>query len=183
MFDAELIGTYFIVGMFIISLLNVNEMVMEDNTINGLNVIAQESVVDIANMLLTELGRIGRGVSDTAILSMGNSAITFLLDLDQDGTVDTLEYRLGAASETSQTENPQDCYLYRTVNGVSQAVALGLTSLSFIYYDLSGVPTTDPTAVRSIEISLTFQTPYYFAGHVGNARWQGRVFPKSLQLG
>jgi len=183
MFDAELIGTYFIVGVFILSLLNVNEMVMVDNTINGLNVIAQEGVIDIAVMLLTDLGRMGRGVSGTAILSMGDSAITFLADLDQDGMADTLAYRLGLASETSQTENPQDCYLYREVNGNSQDVALGLTSLHFTYYDISGIQTSDPTAVRSIEISMTYQTSYYYAGHLGSASWQGRVFPKSIQLG
>jgi len=183
MFDAELIGTYFIAGVFILALLNVNELVMEDNTINGLNVLAQESVVDIADMLLTDLGRIGRGVSGTAILSMGDSALTFLADLDQDGTADTLTYSLGLASEASETENPQDCYLYRGVNGNSQDIALGLTSLHFTYYDISGIQTSDPTAVRSIGISMTYQTSYYFEGHLGSASWQGRVFPKSLQLG
>lgn len=182
MFDIELAGTFLIAGVFILSLLNVNALVMETNTLNGLDVIAQEGVAETAAMMIMELNRMGYGVTGNALVTMADSVLIFLADSDQDGDVDTLGYSLGPVTELNYTENPNDRYLYRLANGTTQDVATGITALQFSYFDAAGNLTDVPEEVRSIGISLSSQTPYYFAGKVGEAHWQGVVVPKNLQI-
>lgn len=182
MFDVELAGTFLIAGIFIVSLLNLNAQVMELNTVNSLNVIAQEGINDVAIILQSEIRKIGYGMSPVsdAIRAISDSSIIFWADLDNDGAIDTVSYRIGSASEVNTTENPNDRLLYRSINGNEQDIALGLTRLEFTYFDSQGNQTATTSEIQSIGIILTYQTPFYFVDKIGSAEWAGLVFPKNL---
>ncbi len=183
MFDLELTGSFLIAGIFILSLLNINAQIMEANTINNMNVSAQENAVGIAGMIRQDLYKIGFGLSspEASVVAYNDSGITFIADIDQNGIPDTVSYRLGARNETAETENDNDRYLYRAVNGDESDVAIGLTSFNVSVYDAQNNPAALLTDIRIISISFTVETPFSFGGKTGRAEWKGSLVPNNLR--
>ena len=180
--DIELAGSFIIGGMLLLSILSLNADIMQTATINNLGTNAQQNVTNIVSILEYDFRKIGYRVPSgiDAITDMTDSTIDFLADVDNDGTVDSVGYFLGPTSEPSGTENPNDRYLYRRVNGTANDVALGITSWTLTYYNVSGSITATPANVRSIRISFTVETIIPFDTTYGSARWEGRFTPKNL---
>ncbi len=180
--DIELAGSFIIGGMLLLSILSLNADIMQTATMNNLGTNAQQNVTNIVSILEYDFRKIGYRVPSgiDAITDMTDSTIDFLADVDNDGTVDSVGYFLGPTSETSGTENPNDRYLYRRVNGTANDVALGITNWTLIYYDISGNVTIFEANVRSIRISFTVETIIPFDTTYGSARWEGRFTPKNL---
>ncbi|MDD5765649.1 MAG: hypothetical protein PHW79_05320 [Candidatus Marinimicrobia bacterium] len=181
--DIELAGTFLIAGIFIISLLTLDGQIMESNTVNSLNVIAQKNAANIATILLTDIRKIGQGLETAteSVQSISDSSISFISDIDKDGDVDTVSYRLGSTEDVTRTENTNDRYLYRSVNGTEFDVALGITRLELTYFNSGGNPTIVSSEIRTIGISLTVETPFYYQERLGTAEWQGQVTPNNLK--
>ena len=180
--DIELAGSFIIGGMLLLSILSLNADIMQTATINNLGTNAQQNVTNIVSILEYDFRKIGYRVPSgiDAITDMTDSTIDFLADVDNDGNVDSVSFYLGPTSEPSGTENPNDRYLYRRVNGTAYDVALGITSWTLTYYDISGSVTIFEANVRSIRISFTVETIIPFDTTYGSARWEGRFTPKNL---
>ena len=180
--DIELAGSFIIGGMLLLSILSLNADIMQTATMNNLGTNAQLNVTNIVSILEYDFRKIGYRVSSEtfAITAWSDTSIAFLGDIDNDGAVDNISYYLGPTSETSETENPNDRYLYREVNGTALDVALGITSWNLTYYDIYGSVTGTLANVRSIRISFTVQTIIPFDTTYGSARWEGRFTPKNL---
>jgi len=183
MFDIELAGSFLIGGMILLSILALNAEIMETASLNNMGTNSQENVTTIVSILEYDFRKMGYGVPDgtDAISAMTDSTVTFLADIDDDNNVDTVAYSLSATSALSDTENPNDRYLYRSVNGTSFDVAIGIRSWNIEYYDNSGTITATAANVRSIRISFTVETPFRFDETYGSAYWVGRFTPKNLQ--
>ena len=168
--------------MLLLSILSLNADIMQTATINNLGTNAQQNVTNIVSILEYDFRKIGYRVPSgkDAITDMTDSTIDFLADVDNDGNVDSVSFYLGPTSEPSGTENPNDRYLYRRVNGTANDVALGITSWTLTYYNVSGSITATPANVRSIRISFTVETIIPFDTTYGSARWEGRFTPKNL---
>ena len=179
--DIELAGSFIIGGMILLSIFSLNADIMQTATMNNLGTNAQKNVTTIVSILEYDFRKMGYRVpSGSAITGMSNSTIDFLGDVDNDGSFDNVSFYLGPTSEPSETENPNDRYLYRKVNGTANDVALGITSWELTYYDISGSITDTPANVRSIRISFTVETIIPFDTTYGSARWEGRFVPKNL---
>ena len=180
--DIELAGSFIIGGMLLLSILSLNADIMQTATINNLGTNAQQNVTNIVSILEYDFRKMGYRVPSgiNAITDMTDSTIDFLADVDNDGNVDSVSFYLGPTSEPSGTENPNDRYLYRRVNGTANDVALGITSWTLTYHDISGNVTVTPANVRSIRISFTVETIIPFDMTYGSARWEGRFTPKNL---
>jgi len=158
--DIEMAGSFIIGGILLLSILSLNADIMETATMNNLGTNAQQNVTNIVSILEYDFRKIGYRVPSVtvAITNLSDSTIAFLGDVDNDGNVDSVSIYLGPKSEPSETENPNDRYLYRKVNGTANDVALGMINWSLIYYDISGNVTVIPANVRSIRISFRVQT-------------------------
>ncbi|TFB10512.1 hypothetical protein E3V33_06505 [Candidatus Marinimicrobia bacterium MT.SAG.4] len=180
--DIELAGSFIIGGMLLLSILSLNADIMQTATINNLDTNAQQNVTNIVSILEYDFRKMGYLVPSgiDAITDMTDSTINFLADVDNDGSVDSVSFYLGPTSEPSETENPNDRYLYRRVNGTAYDVALGIRDWSLTYYDISGNITVTPANVRSIRIAFWVQTIIAFDLRYGEARWEGRFTPKNL---
>ena len=180
--DIELAGSFIIGGMLLLSILSLNADIMQTATMNSLGTNAQQNVTNIVSILEYDFRKIGYLVPSgtDAITALSDTTIVFLGDVDNDTVVDTVNYYLGPKSEPSETENPNDRYLYRKVNGTANDVALGMTSWNLTYFDNSGSVTITPANVRSIRISFTVETIIPFDTTYGSARWEGRFTPKNL---
>jgi len=180
--DIELAGSFIIGGMLLLSILSLNADIMQTATMNSLDTNAQQNVTNIVSILEYDFRKIGYLVPSgtDAITALSDSTIAFLGDVDNDSVVDTVSYFLGPISEPTETENPNDRYLYRQVNGTTNDVALGMRAWILTYYDISGSITVTPANVRSIRISFWVQTIIPFDTSYGEARWEGRFTPKNL---
>ncbi len=180
--DIEMAGSFLIGGMLLLSILALNASIMETATMNSLGTNAQENVTVIVSILDYDFRKMGYRVASgtSAITTMTGTTITFLGDVDDNGSVDTVNYYLGPTSEPTSTDNPNDRFLYRNVNGTAIDVALGMTTWNLSYYGADGAVTATPANVRSIRVTFTVQSMIAFDTTYGEARWEGRFSPKNL---
>ncbi|MCF7822724.1 MAG: hypothetical protein K9N35_00985 [Candidatus Marinimicrobia bacterium] len=180
--DIQLAGSFLIGGMVLLTILSMNVEILETSSINTLGSMAQENMMEIASILDYDFKKIGHGVprTNSALLAITDSTISFLSDIDQDDVIDTVAYRVGSAAETSSTDNPDDRYLYRSVNGAEYDVALGITSWEMDYFNENMVPTSSIDSVRVIQISLEVGTMFGYNENYGRASWSSQFAPKNL---
>ena len=180
--DIEMAGSFLIGGMLLLSILALNTEIMETAVMNSLGTNAQENATVIVSILDYDFRKMGYQVAsgDTILRTMTATAIEFLSDIDDNGVVDTVNFYLGPTSEPTGTENPNDRYLYRNVNGTAIDVALGITTWNLSYFGPDGLETAVPASVRSIRVTFTVQSMVPFDTTYGEARWEGRFSPKNL---
>lgn len=183
MFDIELIGTFLIAGIFILSILSMNFQLLETSALNNMQTIAQENLAEVASIIEFDLRKAGYGVppATTAILTISDTTIRFLADIDQNGTPDTINYRLSSRLDAASTENPNDRYLYRSVNSSENDVGIGLTDLRFDFYSATGNQTASLDSIRIIKVGFTVQTLFAYSGQYGSASWISQISPKNLE--
>jgi type II secretory pathway component PulJ len=115
---------------------------------------SQQSARVALDRLAREIRQAGRGGADDmpAVLRMEPSRITFASDLDGDGRADTrgeqISWHLAVGG-----------ILRRDAGGGAQPVANGVKALEIAYLDHNALPTSDPAAVRLIDIALTTVHP------------------------
>ncbi len=180
--DIQLAGSFLIGGLVLLTIFSLNIEILETSSLNSLGTMAQENVVEIATILEYDFKKIGYMVPRTtpALLSITDSTISFLSDIDQDLIIDTIAYRVGSTAETSMTDNPNDRYLYRSVNSVEYDVALGITSWNLSYFSENLNVTSQLDSIRVIQISFSVGTTYGYNENYGRASWSGQIAPKNL---
>jgi len=183
MVDIELVGTFLIAGIFILSILTMNFELLETSATNTMQTNTQENITEIASILEYDLRKAGYGVptGTTAILAASDSTIRFLTDIDRNGSIDTINYRLSTTADASSTDNPNDRFLYRNLNGTENDVGAGLTDLSFTYYDTTMTATTTLADIRVVEMTFTVQSLFGFNDEYAEATWVSHLMPKNLE--
>ncbi|MBK7632165.1 MAG: hypothetical protein IPJ23_15960 [Ignavibacteriales bacterium] len=122
-----------------------------------------------------------------ALLYADTSEIKFYTDIDNDGTVDSIHYYLGPASELTGTANPRDRLLYRVLNDESPKSAnLGVTQFKLVYFDALGDTLAPPIGlnggITSIEINLTVESTEAYDQKFSKAFWrQIRMVSRNLK--
>lgn len=180
----DIVGSIVIGGMFFLLLFNLNGATTANTyNFNG-EVIVQENLVTTIEVLENDFRKIGycedpMNIPNPAksILYADSSDITFLTDVDFNGTVDTIRYYLGAADELSGTPNPNDRMLYRVVNGVETGANLGVTEFVIRYYgalnELLSVPRTfAPTGIQSMQIDVKVENTAAYDNEYRYAFWR-----------
>lgn len=148
----DVLGSMVIGGILLLTLFRMNDNTTRNTYNFSGELIVQQNLVTSVEVLEYDFRKIGFCEDPTklphpeedAILFADTSEIKFLTDLmitpygstdpKGDGTLDTLEYFLGAASELTGTPNPNDRILYRIVNGSSKGVNLGVTKFKIRYF-------------------------------------------------
>jgi type IV pilus assembly protein PilW len=98
----------------------------------------------------------------------GASGITFTADLDMNGQIDVSNSeRIAYALNGNQVQ--------QTVGAVTESLVDNVTNFTFIYRDENDLVSADPTAIRTVQISLTVQEP------VGYGRNLARTYTTRVQ--
>ena len=156
-------------GMLMINVLTVNDIAAETYSVYEGDMSVQEILVTTVQVLEGEFRNMGFGVpeNERTVLAADSSSITFLIDLDRDGSgVDTVRYFAGDTTELGYTDNEHDRFIYRTVNGTSGLKVGVVTVFRLRYLSMSGeqisvpVPTSDLSEIHEVEITLEVQNPY-----------------------
>jgi hypothetical protein len=178
-----LIASIVIAGIFLLGLLTFYGDLIDHSNEKLYELLTQESAASFMEIIDHDLRRMGNGLSypSQTIVSMGSSQITFLADIDNDNTVDTVGYSTSLPSAATSTSNPDDIILYRLINSDSTInTPAGVTNFELHFYDKSKNITADPMAVRMIDVSLTLESLYPADTTYVRALWEKRITPQNF---
>ena len=181
----DILGSFFVGGILLIIVLNLNADLMDRSFSGNLELITQQNAASIGELLDYDLRQIGYGVDDpdTAIIRAGTDRIIFWTDIDDDGNVDSLRYYMASTpTDTTISDRNADTYiLYRLAGSESENdVDLGVTSFNLTYYDSDGNTTTDKAEIKIIEVEMTVQSLYEYDGDYATAYYYLKIAPKNL---
>lgn len=169
----DIIGSSIIGGLLLVAALRMNDSATSNTFHSQEQLSVQQNMTSLINNLEYDFRKIGYAAdptlvpaSNSMIVHGDSTRIKFLAQLENNGSVDTVEWYLG--TDSSICANPHVKMLYRRVaakNGVSATYAsnLGVTQFSLLYFTqaVGGVPSDTiatpfdyPTLAKLIEIDL-----------------------------
>lgn len=165
----DIIGSVIIGGILLTTLFRMSDRAAERTYNQSGDLTVQQNLATVVKILEFDFRKMGYCADWTKlpdptkiIVYADSNKIKFLTDVDKNGSVDTMSYYVGPASELIYTANPRDRFLYRVVNKETPAkVNLGVTYFNLVYYDSEGDVITTPVAVpgeiHSMQISLAVE--------------------------
>lgn len=135
----DYIGSLVVNGLVILLVVTLNGNVATTSFQRTRDLTTQQSATTMMEILEYDLYKAGYRAGGAPFLRAESTAIQFTADLDDNGIVDTISYRLGAPSENGLTPNLRDRPLRRRVNStLPYDIAQGLVEFSFTYFDTGG---------------------------------------------
>ncbi len=173
----DIVGSVITGGILLLILARTNASAVQNTYNSNSDLITQENLAQVVYVLENDFRKIGfmgdylkaAQLDPTkAILYADTSSIRFLADTRDHGVMDTVYYYLGPTSEQSNTPNPNDRLLYRSVTSVNdsdisftRSGSLGITQFYLTYFDDFGnqlsTPVSAPGAIHEIQITLQVQ--------------------------
>ncbi len=172
----DLIGSTLLAAFVLLIGLNLNEHVIATADASGADLNVQETLVDVVGTVEYDFRKIGYRVVDPkmSILLADTSRLRFLSDMNNDGTVDTVEWYVGP--QRMRMPNPRVRALYRRVSpgNFVTAPGLGIVEFRMIFRDVDGklvsstypVPSNKLSTIWIIETTLKVESPYQVADQV-----------------
>ncbi|MGB0346261.1 MAG: hypothetical protein ACPGGA_02175 [Balneolaceae bacterium] len=202
--DLGLVMSYIVAGILMIIILTIGYNV----NYSGNELSLQESqkikvteVIETLNYDFPKIGYNNDALPDTLIRLADSTSIEFYSNIDNsaDGSVELISWELTSTS-VSNTENPNDYYLVRTVDGTSTTMSAGIVNFTINYYDELGSSSsltlpidasTDKSLIDSIvqiEIVLNSESTIglqYSSAHTKSylpSSWTKRFSPSNLNI-
>jgi len=158
-------------GVLLMNIVDAHSIIAEDSSMYRGDVLVQEMLINQAQYIEGELRNMGFGVPQgvRTITFAGDSAITFLIDANRDGTIDTVHYDMGPVSELSGTPNEMDRYIHRTYTMPGAGATTGnigvVTLFHLTYINAAGDTLATPVtpallgSIKEVELSMEVQNP------------------------
>jgi len=154
----DVIGSSIIGGFLLLLLFNVFDTTNEYFISHGDDLIVQQNLTSVAGILEWDLRKMGFMVpeSELSILKADSTDLKFKGDIDKNFVVDTVEFYLGPTSDLLVTQNPDDRFVYRKLNGlpVKGAKVGVVTNFEFEYLDQDGNTVSDLSSIKMIRINM-----------------------------
>ena len=133
----DIFGSVVIAGLLFIMMARLNLFSSQTNYISDSELKLQTNTKTLAEILDYDLRKIGYRHEGTAIILADSTHLTFMADIDSNGTAEEVDYFVGDSTEASGTFNPNDIILKRTINGgnLMSGSSLNLVKLKFTYLD------------------------------------------------
>ncbi|MHB1686348.1 MAG: hypothetical protein ACYCVH_03110 [Ignavibacteriaceae bacterium] len=180
----DIIGSVIAGGILLLILTRTNASAVENSYDNSSDLAVQQSLTNIVQILEYDFRKVGycedyKKIPDPtqAILSADSTSIKFIADINNDGSLDTVYYRLGPTSELTSTPNPNDRFLYRTVSdSAASNTKMIVTQFNLLYFDGLGnqisFPITTPSAISSMQITITVQNAEAYNSKYVTSYWR-----------
>jgi hypothetical protein len=165
----DLIASLVFSGALFLIILTANDTALETQATSHGDMLVQQMLINVAQMVEGEFRNMGFGVPENqkTVLLADTSSITFLTDMDRSGTsLDIVRYTLGPVSELSRTQNEQDRFLYRALNGGTKQNVGVVTLFTLRYFTRDGdtlampVPADRLTEIHVVEVTMEVQNSY-----------------------
>jgi hypothetical protein len=175
----EIIGSTITGGILLLVILRLNMSTTETRQTYGYNYRNQSNLTTLVMLLEDDFSRIAYcGIPSNPLVNPANRALriadtsTFRwrTDINNDGSVDSIEYSLGLVSDPPPTLNPNNRYLIKKIwmGGVltQQKWNLGLTQFRFNFYRAGyrldaplKCPVDTPSVIGIMQLQITVESP------------------------
>lgn len=164
----DIIVAFAMGGILLVIILNAQDIASTQTSVLNGDMLVQQMLVTITQFIEGEFRNMGFRVhiDSAAILFARDSAITFLSDMDRDGTVDRISYYLGPLSDLAGTQNDSDRLLYRRVNTAGAFSVGAVTRFSLRYFSQGQIDTfippriAQPTWIARRPSGTSFENPF-----------------------
>ncbi|HEY4612323.1 MAG TPA: hypothetical protein VII11_05025 [Bacteroidota bacterium] len=193
----DIVGSSFISGAVILSVLGLNGSVTNASFQNNLEIITQENVAALANMIEHDFYKVGYGANLSSptpklpIIYADSDKIVFRSDIDRNGKVDEVTYFCDRATVTVGERSRSERTLFRFVNTPDDIpIYIGVTKFALSYYDENSRLLTPPSPrdsaslarIRTIKLEMQLESPYTTEENIAATYWQKYVSPKNIRL-
>ena len=178
----DILGATIIGGIVLMNLLNMNQNVVQAESMYGHDKSLQVDVVILATIMDRDFGLMGycgdfTKMDTTAIIYGDSVSIRFRADVDNNGEFDTLYYFTSDTAALSHTPNPRDRILYRQLNtNPPFVVANNITEFNLKYYDTfsneQSIPINLDVIVNYVKISFKVEDPFAYSEEYTEALWR-----------
>ncbi len=177
----DIIGSTIIGGFLLLILFRLNASATENTYNYGSDLNAQQSLTTMSDVINYDFSKIGyvNGKApdyDSAIKLADSTHFEFYADMNNDGNIDSVSYLLGPTSDLSNTPNPSDRILYRTVYDTNPPEVTKFTGVSVFrlnYYDASShllsFPISNLENIARIQILLKTENAEPMNGQYASA--------------
>lgn len=177
----DILGSLAVRATIVVVILNVNVSLHTLLYRRTAQSIVKQNVSTASETIREHVNLAGLNAMSTPFLVANPSEVKFLGDVDGNGVADTVHYYLGPTSELSGTTNPTDRKIYRILgSGQPYDFASGVSQMNFEYFDINGLPTTDPNLIKSVSVELVMESGYPFDGAYPSSYWQSHLFPPNI---
>jgi hypothetical protein len=168
--------------------LNANLVIREAWAGYNSEVVVQQMLITDAQIVESEFRNMGCGVinSSQTITEALDSSITFLMALrpEPNSPIHTVQYYSGSKNELTWTDNPDDRFLYRRLDGGNAETVGIITRFGLRYFSYQNDPMVTPVAdlnnVGLVEVTLEVQSPFTsFIDLEGNRRFASAMWKQT----
>ena len=168
----DLIGSYILGGIVILALVGLTLSYNGKSQETKLSEIAQYTTQVTGKIMENDFDKLGYRVSGNKIISIDSASITFMADLDNNGSADSITY-------STSTQNNK-LYLSRRVAGAqTSSWKIPVQKFSISGIDSTGAATFNITNIKGISVSLTTKKESNARYAIG-AFWQRKFYPSNL---
>lgn len=184
----DIVGSFAIAGAIMLTIIGFTLIMNDSSNQQILASINQNAAAESMEILKYDFSKIGFKASSNKILHAEDDEIKYLSDIDNNGTIDTIEYYTGSTSQMSSTINPNDFVLHRKINNTDHTMAIA-TDFDLTFYDSLGFEIshshlsssqTYRDRIKSIGIDLTFQSGYKIDNYYQSTDLKTIIRPKNL---
>jgi hypothetical protein len=165
----DLLGSYLIGGLILLGLTGFVISLTSQSQEKRITEINQKSLSNIGEIISFDMNRLGYRVSSgSKITKLTNSSLSFLADLDNNGTVDTIEYYMITPKDfVRRVGVPQNSSWHQEVH-----------SFNIKGFDSTGTETYTINKVKSVLIEMSL-SDNAFTEEIRSV-WSRRFYPRNL---
>jgi len=160
-----------------------------------MNTTTQMNMTAISDIVENDFRKAGYGTlkfpADSGVVYARVDSLVLRGDFNNDGTIDVVRYYLGKR-KPSANANPRSLFLCRAYNGTLQVMNVGVTNLTFTFYDavgaqLSASPfVSRPSQIRAVRLAASIESLHpsqltKFDSVYTYGRWEEVVRPRNLR--
>lgn len=178
--NLSLISSFVIGSVLMLSLVKVN-MSLVKNSMDSMNdQVAKVNISNVTTVIDHDFRKIGYGIAGTSLQEATAKKIRFQGDLNDDGTLEQVTWEYDQSQEVSETKNPKDYLLIRTVDGNSTEIKQGVIKFELSYYNEYNQLTTILDEVRKIKIQMVCESSEPVGDKYMKSGWEKTFMPLSI---
>ena len=190
----DIIGASVIIGIVILTVMNVNINLSDENYKGMVDLHTQTETIQLARIIEFDFYKIGYNVPPAnrpAITIADSTHIKFKTNLgDIAGALDIIEYGLG--DYVLGSTNPRDRMLFRIENLTKVYINYSVINFKLTYYDSTDTKIPTPITgsnlnkIKSINVKLILESPEPFdttrtgGQQYAHAMYQKLIYPRNL---
>ncbi len=185
----ETLGTSAIGIYFIYMILSFNIKMSDTLTESVTKNITKWNAIEMNKLFDYDFNKIGYRIDKDDLFSVANeNEVFFKTDINNDGSADSVCYKLGSTKNARNTSNPYDKPLYRIVNNSDTTIHL-VNSFTFSYLDSTGRTITPVSSlntaserkkIKGLIVVCKLQSPDEINDEYKEIEWKKKYFPKNI---